>query len=274
MGDVYVAISERTSQLVTQRYSTSFSMAASLFGANIRQDIYNIYGMVRIADEIVDTYAGTDAEAVLDAFEAQLYEDLRRGFSTNPVLQAFISTARKVGITKSLIGPFFASMRMDVQPHTYSPRMYQKYIYGSAEVVGLMCLKVFCQGDAAHYHDLRAGAQALGAAFQKVNFLRDLADDHDKLGRYYFPVGSFETFNEDIKAQIIADITLDFETARAAIDKLPSGAQKAVRAAYVYYASLLQRIEQTPAEVLKQQRIRVNDFQKLWLLVKVKSGLL
>ncbi len=274
MGELYVKVSERISQLITKQYSTSFSMASSLFDKAIRQDIYNIYGMVRLADEIVDTYAGQEVEAVLNAFEDQLYNDLRRGFSTNPVLQAFIGTARKVGINKTLIAPFFASMRMDISRHTYTPQQYQKYIFGSAEVVGLMCLKVFCQRDSQQYRSLQSGAQALGSAFQKVNFLRDMTDDHNTLGRYYFPVGSFESFNEEIKTQIIADIETDFETAQPAIDQLPQNAKKAVRAASVYYQSLLSRIKQTPAANLKTQRIRVNNGAKLWLLIKVKIGLL
>ena len=273
MGDIYSRASQDISKLITTRYSTSFSMASRLFGSDIRQDIYAIYGMVRLADEIVDTYKGSDAQKLLEDFESQLYADLRRDYSTNPVLHSFILTARRVGITKSLIAPFFSSMRMDTRGHTYTPKQYGNYIYGSAEVVGLMCLKVFCEGDAATYNALQAGAQALGSAFQKVNFLRDLADDHHLLGRYYFPVGSFKNFNEEIKAQIIADITMDFDAALPAVNQLPASAQKAVRAAFVYYQALLLRLENTPAEKLKEDRVRISNVQKFWLLFKVKLGL-
>jgi phytoene/squalene synthetase len=163
-------------------------------------------------------------------------------------------------------------MRMDLKPVTYTSHLYAQYIYGSAEVIGLMCLKVFCADD-KEYKSLEAGARALGAAYQKVNFLRDLADDHHLLGRYYFPVGSFKNFNEEIKAQIIADITMDFDAALPAVDQLPASAQKAVRAAFVYYQTLLMRLENTPAEKLKTDRVRISNVQKLWLLFKVKLGL-
>lgn len=274
MVDLYLSISEEVSRLMTQRYSTSFGMASRLFAKQIRQDIYNIYGFVRVADEIVDTYTGKDRLEILDAFEQQTYQDLTRGYSTNPVIHAFVSTCLQFGISKTLIAPFIESMRMDTDAKRYTVDKYQQYIYGSAEVVGLMCLKVFCQGDNAEYKKLEPGARALGAAYQKVNFLRDIHDDYERLGRYYFPVGTFKTFDEATKEAIVSDISADFATAKIAIEQLPASAQKAVKASYVYYSALLQKLKATPAERIKQQRIRVADWLKVLLLVRVKVGLL
>lgn len=274
MADLYTLISEEVSRLMTQRYSTSFGMASRLFAKQIRQDIYNIYGFVRVADEIVDTYTGKDRLELLNAFERQTYQDLARGYSTNPIIHAFVSTCLQFGISKALIAPFIESMRMDTNAKRYTVDKYDEYIYGSAEVVGLMCLKVFCQGDNAEYKKLEPGARALGAAYQKVNFLRDIQDDYERLGRYYFPVGSFKTFDEATKETIIADISADFATANIAIAQLPTSAQKAVKASYVYYSALLRKLRATPAERIKQQRIRVADWQKVALLARVKAGLL
>ena len=270
MKDLYLDIAERVSTMYTKRYSTSFSMATRLFDQSIRQDIYNIYGFVRVADEIVDTYAGRDALAMLNEFEQQTYKDLGRGYSTNPVLHAFITTCKRVGITKKLIAPFIQSMLIDATPDMYKTSMYKKYIYGSAEVVGLMCLKVFVAGDEKQYARLERGAKALGSAYQKVNFLRDIADDHDRLGRYYFPIGSYDTFNEQTKKRVITDIQADFAIAQKAISQLPLTARQAVYTSFVYYSKLLVEIQKTPAETLRQQRVRVPDWKKVLLLIKVK----
>lgn len=271
--DLYGDVSGRISALVTRRYSTSFRMASRLFSKAIRQDIYNIYGFVRIADEVVDTYMGQDTLKLLDELEQQVLADLKRGYSTNPVVHAFVSTCRNFSIDKSLIVAFMKSMRMDAVTDGYTTDKYQEYIYGSAEVVGLMCLRVFCRGDDAQYVGLESGARALGSAFQKVNFLRDIADDHQRLGRYYFPVGSFETFDEDTKTAIIADIQKDFAAAEDAVRQLPASARKAVRASQVYYRQLLRVTEGTSADALKRNRVRVPNWQKLGLLMAVWLGL-
>lgn len=268
--DLYGRVSADISRLITEQYSTSFSMASRLFASSIRQDIYNIYGFVRIADEVVDTYSGKDAAKLIDDLEVQLASDLNRGYSTNPVLHSFVISARQYAIGMDLVTPFMDSMRIDAQ-NTYTTEQYQTYIYGSAEVVGLMCLKVFCGSDSDLYKKLQPAAKALGAAFQKVNFLRDMAEDQTRLGRYYFPVGSFAKFDESVKAEIIADIRQDFAQAQTAFADLPVSARQAVRAAFEYYMRLLAIIENTPAEKLKVQRVRVPDWQKVALLAKTKA---
>lgn len=269
----YNRIAKLLARKLTDEYSTSFGWATKLFDRAIRQDIYNIYGFVRIADEIVDTYEGADRSKVLDAFEAQMFEDLARGYSTNPILQAFISTANKADIGQALIKPFLASMRMDIRPPKFTQVVYETYIYGSAEVVGLMCLKVFCQGNAKHYTSLQAGAQSLGAAFQKINFLRDLSDDYQRLGRYYFPTGSFQDFDAQIKKEIVADIRKDFEAAKSSIAALPPEARKAVVLANLYYVKLLDKLDAASVEEVKTKRLRISNGYKLWLLVRVNLGL-
>ena len=264
--DLYTRTAEQMSRVLTNNYSTSFGLATRLFGSDIRVHIYNVYGLVRLADEIVDTYTGTDAGELLDALEVETYAAINRQYSTNTVVHAFALTAVKFGITKTLIAPFFASMRMDLEPKKYRAKDYERYIYGSAQVVGLMCLKVFCQGDATQYKKLEPGAKALGGAFQKVNFLRDIADDHKRLGRYYFPVGTFAGFNETTKRQIVADIDADFALALVAIRQLPSSARPAVMAAYQYYMRLHTKLRNTPAAVIKAQRIRISNPHKLAVL--------
>jgi phytoene/squalene synthetase len=265
--ELYTSTSFKMSKLLTQQYSTSFSLSSRLFGKDIQSHIYAIYGMVRIADEIVDTYRAKDAPRLLDAFEAEVYYSLETGYSTNPVVHAFVTTARLYAIPVDLIQPFFASMRVDLDRSTYDQVGYDAYIYGSAEVVGLMCLKVFC-GDEAQYELLEPGARALGAAYQKVNFLRDIAADYNELGRLYFPGAvRFETFSEADKQAIIADIQNDFAKADEAIALLPSNSQSAVALSKRYYTALLERIQRTPVEGLKTQRVRVPSSQKIRLLV-------
>jgi phytoene/squalene synthetase len=266
--ELYTAISRELSQHLTQRYSTSFTMSSRLFSRSIRKDIYAIYGAVRIADEIVDTYIGNDRQQLLKSFEAEIYAAIQRQYSTNPIIHAFAITARRWGITKDLIAPFFVSMRMDITPSEYSPQKYQQYIHGSAEVIGLMCLRVFCQGDAQRYTDLAPGAAALGSAYQKINFLRDVAADFTELHRVYFPGVTFEKMNEADKQLIIASIHEDFAVAIPAIEQLPTTARAAVATSLSYYSELLQRLETTPIEVIKRQRIRVPNHRKLWLLAR------
>lgn len=261
---------QAASRTVTQTFSTSFSSAITLFPKAIQQDIYNIYGLVRVADEVVDSYQGPDAAAILDELEREVYQSLKRGFSANLIVHAFVLTARQYSIGKDLIKPFFASMRMDLTQKTFSTKQYRNYIYGSAEVVGLMCLKVFVDGDNQQYIKLRPGATALGAAFQKVNFLRDIKDDYQQRGRYYFPIGSFASFNDSTKQKIITDIEKDFTVASKAISQLPETARFATQLAYDYYSQLLKLLKQTPAQTITTQRLSVHKLSKLKLAFKAK----
>lgn len=272
MTDPYDSLAFASSRQITNAYSTSFGSATKLFPIAMRPHIYNIYGLVRIADEVVDTYKKPAAEQILEELEQEVYAAIKRQYSTNMVVHAFALTAKQYGISKELIAPFFASMRTDAPGNVYRTADYESYIHGSAEVVGLMCLRVFCEGDSQEYDHLAAGAKALGSAFQKVNFLRDLAEDYKTLGRYYFPVGSFAAFDEDTKRSIISDIEHDFAVALPAIQKLPDGARPAVTLAYRYYKVLLQKLSETPAAEIKQRRIRVNTATKLRLLWQVRLG--
>lgn len=270
--ELYTDVSFAASKLVTERYSTSFGSSTKLFPKQLRQYIYAIYGLVRIADEVVDTYRGRDVEVIIDALEKDVYAAIKRGYSTNPIIQAFAVTARAYGIDRSLIAPFFKSMKMDLSPTLYTTKKYQDYIHGSAEVIGLMCLKVFCEKDQKQYDRLERGAIALGSAYQKVNFLRDIAADYHELGRLYFPDTTFETFDEKAKAKIIKDIEKDFALAAKAIPKLPDNSRQAVELSSIYYRALLDKIKKTPAETIKQKRVRINNFQKALLLAKARRG--
>lgn len=263
--DTYDKTSHVVSRAVTQQFSSSFSLASRLFPVPTRQAIYDIYGLVRVADEIVDSYRGQDSRQSIDDFETETYSALERGFSSNLVIHAFVLSAKPVGIGRELLQPFFDSMRQDID-NSYTPAAYQAYIYGSAEVVGLMCLKVFCDADSQLYDKLQPGAKALGAAFQKINFLRDLAEDQQQLGRYYFPVGSYPDFDEATKQTIIKDIQSDLQAARPAIKQLSPTARPAVTAAYNYYNILLKDITATPAERLKTQRLRLAGYRKIIIL--------
>lgn len=266
--DQFTAASYKASRVITDAYSTSFGLSIRLFQPALRPHIYAIYGLVRIADEIVDTYMGSDAGALLNDLESETYRALQTGYSVNPIVHAYITTARRYHIDKDLIEPFFTSMRMDLTPRTYDQASYDAYIYGSAEVVGLMCLKVFLDDESA-YAQLKAGAQALGSAYQKVNFLRDIAADVDGLGRWYFPSGSFASFDDTQKHVIVADIQAEFTAAKKALDKLPPSSRRAVLLSYKYYGKLLEKIRRTPAAQLKQTRIRLPDAQKIALLTGV-----
>lgn len=263
--DQYLSVAQSISQLMTSQYSTSFSMASRRFSANVRPHIYNIYGLTRLADEIVDTYQGKHAGTLLDELEKECLLSIKRQYSTNPVVHAFQATARQFTISEQLIRPFFKSMRLDLTQKKFNEKEYKDYIYGSAEVVGLMCLKVFCANNAAMYKRLEKGASHLGAAYQKVNFLRDIAADKQQLGRYYFPNDSFDAFNDATKQAIIGDIKRDFSMAWPSLQQLPSGARAAVMTSYRYYAALLRKLERTPAHTIKSRRLRINDFYKLML---------
>lgn len=270
--DDYTRAAMQLSARFTHLYSTSFSSATKLFDASIRPHIYAIYGLVRIADEIVDTYKGGDQAALLVDLETETYAALQRGYSSNPLVHAFAITARQCGIDKELIGPFFASMRMDLEPRTYDQQAYDEYIYGSAEVIGLMCLKVFVGGNTAQYGHLSSGARRLGAAYQKVNFLRDVAADHHDLGRFYFPGTSFDSLDAAAKLAIITDIRNDFAAAKPYVHQLPVSARKAVQLSYRYYDALLVTLAATPVDTIKQRRISVPRAKKLQLLLATRAG--
>lgn len=269
--ELYNKVAYAVSRLVTLDYSTSFGSSTKLFAKEIQPHIYAIYGLVRVADEVVDTYKGKDREDVLNALEQDVYTALKRGYSTNPIIQSFVLTANEYGISRTLIHPFFVSMLMDVKPVEYTQKLYETYIYGSAEVIGLMCLKVFVNGDDAQYTRLEKGARALGSAYQKVNFLRDMAADYKELGRVYFPGVTFDGFDDATKNKIIKDIERDFSAAKKAVARLPQSSQRAVGLSIVYYGALLEKLKKTPADVIKQKRVRINDFKKALLLTKAAA---
>lgn len=265
----YTQTCYKIARTVTLNYSTSFSKSSQLFSSDIRNHIYAIYGLVRVADEIVDTYKGKDVVQVLKDLETSTLQSIETGFSPNPLVHAFATTARRYGIGHTLIQPFFKSMQMDTQPHTYTPELYLEYIYGSSEVVGLMCLKVFCDNE-TQYKKLEPGAKALGSAYQKVNFLRDIKADYDDLGRVYFPGVIFETFNIQQKEAIIKEIKNDFKKAQPAVAKLPKNARAAVALSFEYYSELLNKLERTSVEKIKAGRIRVNNSKKVQLFIKTR----
>lgn len=266
--DLYTSVSYELSKTLTLRYSSSFGLSSRLFHKSIRADIYAIYGLVRIADEIVDTYRGADAKSLLNALEKEVYHALEHDFSTNMIVHSFVSTAKKYGIDLSLIAPFFASMRMDLTPTTYTPQKYKEYIYGSADVIGLMCLRVFCKGNEATYQQLKDGAAHLGSAYQKINFLRDMKADYEDLGRIYFPNTTFQTFDNKTKKAIIKDIRTDMQIAQDALTRLPKNAKKAVTASFHIYTTLLRKLEAADSNEIKNRRIRVPNYEKLYVVAK------
>jgi phytoene/squalene synthetase len=257
------------SKLITQQYSTSFTLGIQTLARRFHLPIYAIYGFVRYADEIVDTFYEFDQKRLLDRFIADTYQALDERISLNPVLHSFQKVVNTYGIDRPLIAAFLRSMEMDLTRTGYSEDGYQEYIYGSAEVVGLMCLRVFCEGDAALYDRLRDDARRLGAAFQKVNFLRDLKSDYQERGRVYFPGVDFEDFTKDAKHLIEADIQQDFDAAYRGIRQLPKDARLGVYLAYQYYLRLFDKIKRLPAARIKEERIRVPDYQKLTMLAQV-----
>lgn len=256
------------SRLITQQYSTSFTLGIKTLDEKFRLPIYAIYGFVRYADEIVDTFHAFDKPQMLAAFTQDTYKAIRDGISLNPVLNAFQLVVNQYGIEYELIEAFLKSMEMDLHRHTYNESGYEAYIYGSAEVVGLMCLRVFCEGNDDHFRELREPARRLGAAFQKVNFLRDIQSDFEERGRIYFPGVDFDTFTSDAKCAIEQDIQRDFDAAYEGIVRLPGGAKWGVYLAYKYYVKLFNKIKRLPASKVLQERIRVPDQQKLAILVQ------
>lgn len=265
--DLYSSVSYAISKRITLDYSTSFGSSTKLFSSDIRPHIYAIYGLVRIADEVVDVYRGNDSLVLLRELEVEVYASLERGYSVNPVVQSFSQTASKFGITEELIRPFFESMAMDITPAEYTEELYERYIYGSAEVIGLMCLKVFVYGNAEEYARLESGARALGSAYQKVNFLRDMAADYNELGRVYFPGVTFDRFDEAAKLEIIQDIEAELTRAKRALVNLPLSSRRAVGLSVAYYEALLKKLKQTSAADIKQRRVRINNGHKLLLFI-------
>ncbi len=256
------------SRKVALNYSTSFSLGIKLLAKEYRWAVFAVYGFVRVADEIVDTFHGHDKEALLQEFKMQTYKAIETGISTNPILHSFQLAVKEFGIENELIEPFFQSMAADLDQTTHDSASYDQYIYGSAEVVGLMCLRIFCKNNDFQYQALLPHARSLGAAFQKVNFLRDLKSDVDERGRIYFPGVDFEAFNEDDKNQIIADVKKDFAHALEGIRKLPVGCRLGVYTAYIYYLKLLEKIQRSSAQEIVGNRIRIANGQKLVLLAK------
>lgn len=263
----YRVLSFEMSRKVTRHYSTSFYSATQLFPLYVREAIHGIYGFVRLADEIVDSFHTQDQRALLDRFEADYDFALEQGCSSNPVIHSFLLTVNRYHIDDAYIRSFFASMRADLDKKVYTTRLEaEQYIYGSADVVGLMCLRVFCDGDDRLFSELMAPAMRLGSAFQKVNFLRDLRQDVLELGRIYFPCFSMEQFNEPTKQDLVRDIEADFAKALKGIRRLPESSRLAVLTAYRYYMRLLDKIRNTPAGQLLTRRIRVPNAEKFWLL--------
>jgi len=267
MKKLFDEFSAQSSKLVTQKYSTSFSLAVKLLSPKIRTEIYNIYGFVRLADEIVDSFHDYNKEELLNEFEAEYYNAFNRGISLNPIINAFQHTVKKYNIENEMVQSFLDSMRADLTKNDYTNVAdYNTYIYGSADVVGLMCLKVFVNGNNERFEQLKEPAMKLGSAFQKVNFLRDLKDDFEILNRSYFPNVDLKNLSSSEKNEIIAEIKTDFDQAYKGIVKLPLEARLGVLVAYKYYLRLLFKIEQTNTSEIMQTRIRVNDFMKLVIL--------
>ncbi|TSD65828.1 phytoene/squalene synthase family protein [Inquilinus sp. KBS0705] len=256
------------SKLITTKYSTSFSMGIGAFDERLRFPIYAIYGFVRYADEIVDTFYDYNQRELIDEFKAETFKAIERGISLNPVLQSFQQVVNQYGIDKELIEAFLTSMKMDLDKTDYDNANYKTYIYGSAEVIGLMCLRVFCDNDTALFDRLVPKARSLGSAFQKINFLRDIKSDYEDRGRTYFPGVDFTKFTEADKRFIEADIKKEFDDALAGIKLLPKGSRLGVYVAYVYYLQLFKKISRMPPSVIIQKRVRVSDTQKLVLYFK------
>lgn len=265
MLDLFKSSCNECSKLITQRYSTSFSLGIKAFELQYRKPIYNLYGFVRFADEIVDTFHGFNKEQLLEKFSSDTFEAINNGISLNPILQSFQETVNQYNIDHSHIRAFLDSMAMDLKSIEYDQQTLKRYIYGSAEVVGLMCLKVFCLGNQTQYDKLEPYAISLGSAFQKINFLRDLKDDFEDKGRVYFPGIDFNNFSVSDKREIEKDISKEFQHAYIGIKMLPKGVRLGVFLAYKYYLSLFQKIKKAAPEEILQKRFRVHDGKKMLL---------
>ncbi|WP_428742575.1 phytoene/squalene synthase family protein [Tenacibaculum sp.] len=270
MKQLFDEVSYACSKLVTQKYSTSFSLATKMLSPKIRADIYNIYGFVRFADEIVDSFHEYDKEELLLMFEKEYYNSKEKGISLNPILNAFVHTVNKYGISDDLVQAFLKSMKADLYKTEYQTKEeYNAYIYGSADVVGLMCLKVFVKGNQQKYDELKEAAMRLGSAFQKVNFLRDLKDDYEMLNRSYFPNVNLKKLDAVSKEAIIKDIEADFDYAyQNGILKLPVEAKFGVYMAYRYYKKLLKKLKDTPSTKIINTRVRISNPMKINLLAR------
>lgn len=279
--ELYSDVSEQSSAVVIKRYSTSFALACRLLAEPVRTHVENIYAFVRVADEIVDGAAAesglsaAEITELLDEMQQQTARALTHGFSTNPVIHAFVRTANTVGFGDELIAPFFASMRADISETVHTPESFDTYVYGSAEVIGLMCLHAFLLGETrteAQRETMVRGARALGAAFQKINFLRDLADDFDSLGRSYFPGVTVEQFSEVDKDRLVADIDHDLDLSAAVLPLLPTSSRRAVSLAQSLFTELTERIRRTPAAELRQTRVSVPSTVKTRLALGAFLG--
>lgn len=268
MIQLFNEVSQKCSKLTTQKYSTSFASAIKLLHTDLRGPIYNIYGFVRFADEIVDTFHDFDKKALLAEFKKETYDALERGISLNPILNSFQLTVNQYNIDLKLVEAFFKSMEQDLTKSQYTASEFNEYIYGSAEVVGLMCLVIFCDGDYSKYDQLKIYAKSLGAAFQKVNFLRDLKADFQGLERIYFPNCDFVNFTTENKRCIEEDIQKDFNLAYEGIIKLPLNAKFGVYVAYKYYLSLFKKIKKVQPQKIMDQRIRIPNYGKAMILAK------
>ncbi|MES2689283.1 MAG: phytoene/squalene synthase family protein [Bacteroidota bacterium] len=267
MKALFDDVAVKCSKLTTKAYSTSFSLGIYFLNKRLHNPVYSIYGLVRFADEIVDSFHGYERDYLLRKFKADTYEAIEKGISLNPILNSFQHVVNQYVIGHELIETFFNSMEMDLHDTHHSKTSYEKYILGSAEVVGLMCLHVFTEGDKQLYELLKPSAMKLGAAFQKVNFLRDLKADYETLGRTYFPSVNMNQFNTHTKQQIEAEIEADFKEALAGIKKLPVAAKGGVYLAYVYYRALFNKIKRLPAQHILSQRVRISNAEKFTLML-------
>jgi 15-cis-phytoene synthase len=267
MKELFDMISKKSSKMTTVMYSTSFSTGIRFFSKRFHDPIYAIYGFVRFADEIVDTFHDFDKKKLLENFKRDTYAAIEDKISLNPILNNFQWAVNKYKIEKELIDTFLKSMEMDLYKEDYDRKGYEQYILGSAEVVGLMCLRVFCEGDESRYHELKPSAMRLGAAFQKINFLRDISHDYHGLGRSYFPGIEINQFNRETKTRIEAEIDADFKAGLEGIKLLPDGARFGVYVAYTYFYALFEKIRKYPAEKLLKERIRIPDGKKYALLI-------
>lgn len=267
MKQLFDTTSLKCSRLITRSYSTSFSLGILFLDRSIHDDIYAIYGFVRSADEIVDSFHGYPKQELLNKYREDTYEAIRQGISLNPVLNSFQATVNRYQVDRELIDSFLHSMEMDLSIRDYDDEQYNEYIWGSAEVVGLMCLKVFCDGNNKEYERLKPAARKLGSAFQKINFLRDLKDDYSSLGRCYFPDIDMKQFDESCKRKIEQDVLNDFNEGYKGIMELPKTARFGVYVAYVYYKSLFNRIKRSSHNQILHQRTRIPNLQKYLLLL-------
>jgi len=268
MISLFHSVSQQCSKITTEKYSTSFSSAVRFLHPELRPHIYNIYGFVRFADEIVDTFHHIDKATMLVQFKTETFDAIKRGISINPILNSFQRTLNHYRIDQNLVHAFFRSMEFDLEEKSFDKKGYDLYIYGSAEAVGLMCLYVFCNGETRLYEELKPSARSLGAAFQKVNFLRDLRSDYNDLNRVYFPGVDFNNFTASAKKQIEEEIENDFRHAHIGILRLPLKARFGVYVAYKYYMSLFKKIKKAKPDRILEERIRIPNYAKAWMTAK------